>query len=304
VRRRLDAATILLLTPILWGATFPATKLALRDLPVASFMAWSRGLGVLSILALLPLLRSRDEGPTRAFRDVLAPGVILGALMFTGYVLQTEGQARTTATNAGFITGLYVVFAPILSAVLFRHRVTAAIWLAVAVSVGGLTLLSIQDLHEVRLHPGDLLVLAGSLGWAGHIVAIGHFSPRYPGWMLSVAQMAVATLFHLGLALADGFHVSAAAGLDVWPLLVVTGVIGSGVAFTIQVVAQRTVTPGRAVILLAGESLFAAFFASVWIGERLAAHQWVGAMLVLAAMVFSELAARRPVEERIDPAVP
>ena len=87
-------------------------------------------------------------------------------------------------------------------------------------------------------------------------------------------------------------------------LLVITGILGSGIAFTIQVLAQRTVTPGRAVVLLAGESLFAAFFAAIWIQERLAVHQWIGAALVVAAMVSSELSARRPAAARIDPAVP
>ena len=89
-----------------------------------------------------------------------------------------------------------------------------------------------------------------------------------------------------------------------WPLLILTGVIGSGVAFTIQIMAQQTVTPGRAVVLLAGETLFAAFFAAIWLGERLSLHQWMGAALVLAAMAFSELSARRPGEALVDPAVP
>ncbi len=304
MRRKADPIFLLIVTPILWGATFPATKLALRRLPVPSFMAWSRGLGVLAIIALLPVVRSRDVGPTRRFRDVLGPGLVLGTLMFVGYLLQTEGQARTTATNTGFITGLYVVFAPILAALFLRHRIPAAIWLAVLMSLAGLTLLSVAELDALTLHAGDLLVLAGSVAWAGHIVAVGHFSPRFPGWMLSVAQMGVAGLLHLAAALAAGFHVADALDSRVWPLLVLTGILGSGVAFTIQVVAQRTVTAERAVVLLAGESLFAAFFAAIWIGERLSLHQWAGAGLVLGAMVYSELSARRPATPRFDPAVP
>jgi drug/metabolite transporter (DMT)-like permease len=99
-----------------------------------------------------------------------------------------------------------------------------------------------------------------------------------------------------------GLHVREAASLSVWPLLVLTGVFGSGVAYTLQVMAQQTVSPVRAVVLLAGESLFAALFSAIWIGERLALHQWGGAILVLGAMAYSELAARRPAVERVDPA--
>jgi drug/metabolite transporter (DMT)-like permease len=267
-------------------------------------MAWSRTLGFLAILALVPLIKRAGSGHGRQLREVVVPGLILGALMFGGYLLQTEGQARTTATNTGFITGLYVVFAPILGAALFRQRVTGSVWLAVLISLAGLSLLSVQDLGDLRLHAGDLLVLAGAVVWAGHITAVGHFSPRYPPWMLSLAQMGVASLFHIVLASATGPRLRDAVSSDVWPLLILTGVIGSGVAFTIQIMAQQTVTPGRAVVLLAGETLFAAFFAAIWLGERLSLHQWMGAALVLAAMAFSELSARRPGEALVDPAVP
>lgn len=303
MRRRVDPGLLLILTPILWGATFPATKIALRTLPVPTFMAWSRMLGLLAIVALLPAMRRAGHSP-RALRAVLWPGLVLGGLMFVAYLLQTEGQARTTATNAGFITGLYVVFAPILGAAFFGQRVPASVWVAVAMSMVGLTLLSVTDLAEIRLRAGDLLVLAGAVGWAGHITAVGRFSPRFPPWMLSVAQMGVASALHLALAAGSGLRFEASLSVSVWPLLVLTGVLGSGVAFTIQIVAQRTITAGRAVVLLAGEALFAAAFAAVWIGERLSAHQWGGAGLVIAAMAYSELFARRPRGARLDAAAP
>src|SRR2546428_9337527 len=176
----------------MWGATFPGTKIALRQLPVVRFMAWSRLLGLAAILVLLPLLRRATPEPRRRGREVFLPGLILGALMFVGYVLQTEGLARTTATNAGFITGLYVVFTPILAALVFGHRIPAAAWFAVVVSLAGLCLLSLRDLGAFHLHAGDLLVLAGAVAWAGHIAAVGHFSPRFPAWTLSLAQMGFA----------------------------------------------------------------------------------------------------------------
>jgi drug/metabolite transporter (DMT)-like permease len=299
--RRVDPGLLLLLTPVLWGASFPGTKIALRHLPVPSFMAWSRGLGFLTILALVPLLR-RIGTSTASFRIVIGPGIVLGSLMFVGYFLQTEGQARTTATNAGFITGLYVVFAPILASALFGLRVPLAAWVAVGVSVLGLSLLSIEDLGEIRLHAGDMLVLAGAVAWAGHITAVGHLSPRYPAWMLSLGQMGVAAVLHLSVTVVIGLRPAAAVRGDVWPLLILTGVFGSGVAFTIQVIAQRAVTAARAVVLLAGEALFSAAFAAVWLGERLSLHQWGGALLVLAAIAFSELAARRAAAGQIEPA--
>src|SRR6266508_1015714 len=113
---------ILLLTPVLWGATFPGGKIALRHLPTPAFMAWSRVLGVLAIVALVPIRRMAGDEPRRPLREVIRPGLLVVLLMFLGYTLQTEGLARTTATNAGFITGLYVVFTPLLGMAVFRQR--------------------------------------------------------------------------------------------------------------------------------------------------------------------------------------
>jgi drug/metabolite transporter (DMT)-like permease len=302
MRRKVDAGLVLLLTPVLWGATFPATKLALRTLPVPTFMAWSRTLGFLTVLAMLPLLRRPGSARAASLRAAIWPGLLLGSLMFVGYFLQTEGQARTTATNAGFITGTYVVFVPLTAAVIFRHRPRRSAWTAVLVSLIGLTLLSITNLETLRPSVGDLLVLAGALAWAGHIVAVSHFAPRLPAWLLSLAQLGAAAALHVVAASGTGARFGDALGSRVLPLLIITGVLGTGVAFTIQVAAQRTVTATRAVVLLAGESIFAAAFAAAWLGERLAGQQWIGALLVLGAMAYSELRVRRPAETRLDPA--
>jgi drug/metabolite transporter (DMT)-like permease len=292
---------LLLVTPLLWGATFPGAKIALRHLGVLPFMAWTRALGFASIVALLPVIRVRGVTPRRIVR-ALGPGAVLGALMFCGYLLQTEGLARTTATNAGFITGLYVVFTPIIAAAAFRARIPRAAWRAVVVSLVGLTLLSVRDLGNVRVHAGDLLVLAGAVAWAGHIAAVGHLSRRTSPFVLALSQMGFTALFHVLAAAPSGLQVARALSTDVWPLLILTGVLGSGVGFTLQVVAQRRLSAARAVVLLAGEALFSAAFSAIWIGERLSTHQWVGAVIVLMAMAYSELSARRSPEELIDPA--
>lgn len=306
VRRRLDPGLVLLLTPILWGATFPATKIALRELSVPSFMAWARTLGFATVLAAWPLLRRKVPLDQGGLRPVLLPGAVLGGLMFAGYVLQTEGQARTTATNAAFITVIYVVLVPVLAAIVFRRRVTWASWVAVGVSLIGLALLSITSIDAVEVHLGDLLLLSGAVCWAGHIVALGRYSPRVSALGLSLAQLGFAAAFHLVLAVAaTGLEASTAFGADVFPLLVLTGILGTGVAFTIQVVAQAEMSATRAVVLLAGESIVAALVSAVWLHERLALHQWLGAALVLGAMVVSELHARLRTPIPIDPgAVP
>lgn len=286
-----DSPFLLYLTPAIWGATFPGMKLALETLPIVTAMAWSRGLGAVAVAATLPLL-ARGHLSTAALRKVAWPGLVLGSFIFLGYTLQTWGLDLTTATNAGFITGLYVVFTPVLGLMLFRDPAGGWVWLAVAISVVGMALLSVPALDDLSLRTGDLLVLASAVAWAGHIVALGRYAPRYAALPLSFAQMAAAALLHLIVALfGPGLRATDAA--SIWHLLLITGVLGSGVAFTLQVLAQRKIDAARAVVILAGESLSAAVFAAFWLGERLLPHQWVGAALVMAAMTVSELGARR-----------
>ena len=303
MRRRIDPGLLLLPTPILWGITFPAGKLALDHLPPLVFMAWTRALGFVSILLLVPLMRGRTkERASASPKAVIAAGLLLGALIFVAYILQTEGLKRTTATNAGFITGLYVVFTPIFAAILFRQNVPRAAWLSVGISVVGLGLLSIRELGDIRIYGGDMLVLGGAVVWAGHVVGVSRLSPRFSAWSLSLSQMGATALFQVVATAPIGIRPGAALSASVFPLLFLTGVLGSGVAYTLQIVGQRALTATRAVVLLAGEALFAALFSAIWIAERLTPHQWLGAFLVLAAMTYSEVAARRPPEERVEPA--
>ncbi|MGH2684467.1 MAG: DMT family transporter [Actinomycetota bacterium] len=283
---------LLFLTPILWGATFPGAKLGIDRIGVYPFMAWTRFVGFLTILVAVPIV-ARRHVTWRAMQRVLLPGSFLGGLIFVAYILQTEGLLRTSATNAGFITGLYVVFVPILGLVLFRHRAGWAVWVAVILSVGGLMLLSVPALDDIRLRFGDLLVLFSAVVWAAHVVAIGRFAGLHPSALLSLSQMGWAAAFHIVATLVIGAGLRAGeAAAEAWYLLIVTGVLGSGIAYTLQVVAQTEMSAARAVVILAGESVAAAAFSAVWLGERLLAHQWVGAAIVLGAMALSETRAR------------
>jgi drug/metabolite transporter (DMT)-like permease len=292
--RRVDAGWLLFLAPVLWGATFPAAKVGLEGIGVLPFTFWTRLLGFLTILIAVPLV-ARGQLTWAAIRRVAGPGLLLGSLIFVAYLLQTYGLARTTATNAGFITGLYVVFTPLLGFAVFRRPVGTAMWAVVGVSVLGMMLLSVHAIDDLRPRFGDLLVLGSAVLWAGHVVAVGHYAGRHPSVILSMAQVAATAALHLVATAPVGLR--AAGALDVWPMLVVTGVLGTGVAYTIQVVAQQRMTPTRAVVILAGESVAAAALSFAFLGERLEAHQWVGAVLVLAAMVLSELRARQPERE-------
>lgn len=281
------AGLTLLVTPLIWGLTFPAAKLALAHVNPWAFTAWSRVLGLVALCAVLAVVRP----PRAIWRWGLVPaGMLLGALMFSAFALQSVGLRTTTATNAGFITVLYVVFAPLGAALVTRRRPPRVAAVCLPMALAGLALLS---LHGLALHRGDALVLACSIAIAAHIVAVSRFVKRYSALGLATAQLAATAAIHTVFALPSGIHLGRVAG-D-WRLYLITGVLGSGLALSIQVLAQTQLTPLRTSVVLAGEALFAALASAVWLGERLGVREWCGAALMMCAIVVSEAQAwRRP----------
>jgi drug/metabolite transporter (DMT)-like permease len=279
--RERAAGLLLLLTPVIWGATFPAAKVALRHVSPWTFVAWSRASGLVAIAVVVLIWRPPREAWTRG---LVPAGALLGGLMTAGYVLQTVGIDHTTATNAGFITVLYVVLAPAGAALIGRHTPDGIDVLCLGVALAGLGLLSIRG---GSLGAGDLVVLASAGAFAAHIVAVDVLVDRYAAAPLALAQMAASAVLTAAIAVPAGPQAGEVASL--WWIFLLTGVLGSGIAFSVQVMAQQALSPVRASILLATEALVAALVSALWLGERLSARAWVGAVAVLVAIAVSEL---------------
>jgi drug/metabolite transporter (DMT)-like permease len=218
------------------------------------------------------------------------PFAVCGSVMFLGATLQQLGLVTTTAGNAAFVTSLYVVIVPLLGS-LFGRKNSLKNYLAALVSVAGLYIITVGGGFTVA--PGDLLVLAGSLFWACHILVIDHFAPKMDSVELSAGQFAVCGALSLAAALIfepqpfDGI-ISAAV-----PLLY-GGLFSCGVAFTLQIVAQRSAPPAHASILLAFEGLFGAIGGVLLLGEPATVRLFAGGGLMLAAAIFSQLPDRKP----------
>jgi drug/metabolite transporter (DMT)-like permease len=266
-----------------WGITFVQVKDALELYPLFAFLA-VRFLIATATLAVPGAPRLRTLGR----RGVLA-GAVLGALLALGYALQTAGLERTTVSSTGFITGMYVVFTPLLALVLFRIRAGTAVWAGVLLSVGGLALLSGVDVGSPA---GDALVLAGAAAYSLQIALMERFAPRYDALAFTLVEMATALVSFAAIAVALG-ELETPRGWTVWGALAVTGVFASALAFLVQTWAQRRTSATRTALAFAMEPVFTGIFGYTLADDRLGAAGWCGCALILAGILVAEPAAAR-----------
>lgn len=269
------AVVLLVSGAAMWGVTFPTAKDGIDVMGVVSFAFWTRFVG---LAVLLPLAPGVPRGEWRRSAPI---GALLGVLLYLAYLFQSLGLERTTATNAGFVTGLYVIGTPILAAAWSRHLPSLRIVGALCLSLAGLALLSLRG---GTFSAGDSLVLVSALFWSLQILAVGAGAERDPVALI-VTELAVASALHL---VGAGFQVRAGLLDDVALELFFTGVLGTGVAYFFQVLAQRRISATRTAIVYSSEPLFAALFSWLWLNERLGLRGWVGGLCIVAAMTLVE----------------
>ena len=264
-----------------WGVTFVQVKDAVAIYPLFAFLAVRYAIAT-GVLGIAGGGRVRGLG-----RSGLTAGFVLGALLALGIGLQTAGLQRTTVSSTGFITGLYVVLTPLFGLVLFRTRVGVEVWLGVALSIGGLAMLSGVPSGS-RL--GDALVLASSAAQALQIVMVERYANRYDAVALTLLEMATCFVGFLVIALALG-DLSVPQGWTVWGALLVTGVFASALGYFIQIWAQRRISAARIALVFALETVWAGIFGYWLAGDRLGWLGWGGCALILAGIVLAEPAA-------------
>lgn len=268
-----------------WGSTFVIVKDAIDRMPVMDFLAVRFGVAALVMIAIRPrsLLRLSRVGWRR--------GVLLGLALGCGYVAQTYGLRTTPAAVSGFITGMFVVFTPLISGLVLRRRVGGSAWIAVALATGGLGLLS---LHGFSIGTGELLTLLCALLFAVHIVGLGEWSAQEDTYALAVAQMLTVAVLCTVVAAPGGLSLPPDAG--VWGAIALTALLATAAAFLIQTWAQTVLTPTRTAVIMTMEPVFAGFFGVLLASEHLGVREWIGAVLVLGAMYLVELGPRRSAE--------
>jgi drug/metabolite transporter (DMT)-like permease len=265
----------------IWGYTFVPVQEAVGLYPLFAFLAVRFAISTVTLapFAWAPLRRLPRAG--------WAAGAGAGLFLAAAYGLQTAGLDLTTVSSTGFITGLYVVVAPLIAFLFFRTAVPVAVWGAVALSLLGLFLLSGAPGGSAL---GNLLVLGNAVAQGFQIAVMERFAPRYDALALTFLQMLVSFSAFLLIAGAAGQLEWPDDG-KVWYALVVTGVFAGALGYLVATWVQARTTAARAAIVFTLEAPFAALFGVVLLSETLGWMGWLGCALMLTGIVLAEPAA-------------
>lgn len=291
-KTQLKANILLLLTAAIWGLAFVAQKVGAEHVGAFTYNGIRFALGSISLIPLILFLNKKkgeNEETKNNDRDSLKltvkAGIIAGCALFIATSLQQMGVMGTTAGKAGFITGLYMVIVPILGLFL-KQKVNKSTWIGIVIAIIGLYLLSINE--DFSISNGDLLVLIGSVGWAIHILLIDNFTKKIDPLKLSSIQFATCSILSLVMAIIfEDINMVGISGAMV--SILYGGLLSVGVAYTLQVVAQKNAKPSHAAILLSMESVFGALGGAMFLGERIGARGLVGCILIFIAIIISQL---------------
>lgn len=285
---RFQANLLLLLAAMIWGSAFVAQQVGTGSLGTISFTGARFLVGGCMVLPFALRQWQRVHHQERRFvtADWLLL-VVIGAVLCSAAVLQQHGILRTTVTNAGFLTALYVPMVPVIGLVVLRRRTHWVVWPASIGCFVGTYIMS--GAHQVELKIGDFWVIGSTLFWATHVLLVGYAASR------TRAPLVVATFqfFVCGLlGLLLGLAVEQPRAADFQSALFGIGYVGIfsvGMAFTLQVVGQRYTQAADAAIILSSETVFAALAGFVFLGERLSVFQMSGALLILVGIMAVEL---------------
>lgn len=278
------ANSLMLLTALIWGTTFVAQQVSMASVGPLTYTGARFLIGALFILPLAARewRRLARRGVAIDRHDLMAWSG-LGTLLFFGVVLQQIGIAGTLVSNAGFLTALYVPLVPMLAWLVDRERPHVSVWPAAVGSFVGTFLLSGGRFES--LSGGDYWVIASTLFWAAHVLWVGRIAAR-KGTPIMVAFTQFMICGAAAAMLAPVFEPLTGAGLvAALPEILYGGLLSVGVAFTLQVVAQRHTRPSDAAILLSSEILFAAIAGALYLGERLSLIQLAGGVMIFACIV-------------------
>ena len=290
---------MLLMTAFIWGTAFVAQRKGMEFIGPFTFNGIRSFIGAAVLIPVILLIRSKAKASdpdspdalvsSSSRKNLLKGGLCCGLLMFTASTLQQAGMVYTTSGKAGFITALYIVIVPILGLFLGK-KVRPIIVFCVALAMAGLYLLTIKE--GLTINKGDLLILACAFFFSLHILVIDHFSPRTNSVALSAIQLLITGIISVPcMILFETINWNSLYECA-FPIFY-AGVMSCGVAYTMQIVAQKYTEPAVASLLLSLESVFAALAGAVVLGEVLSGRELTGCIIMFAAIILAQLPERK-----------
>jgi drug/metabolite transporter (DMT)-like permease len=277
----IQAEIYLLGIVVIWGSTFAIIKGILDQIMPFTFLAY-RFFWAAFILCLIFWKRLKNID-----KIILRKGFLVGIFLFLGYTFQTVGLKYTTATKAGFITGLSVVLVPIISHFFIREKISKNSIIGVILAVIGLWFLNYNSSFIFNF--GDFLVLLCAVSFAMHIISVGLYARKVDYVLLVIVQLT--TVFVLSFLMAlfferPGIHLYYPSG--VWWSIILTGIFATALAFYMQNKFQRYSTATKTAIIFSGEPIFGAIFAYLLLGEKVGLIAWIGGLLIIFGMIISQ----------------
>jgi drug/metabolite transporter (DMT)-like permease len=279
--RRVEIFALIALTSVaaIWGASFVLMKDALKGQSVDDFLATR------FIIATLVLILINPKALAQISPEMLRKGFLLGFFLGSGYLFQTIGLDLTTAATTGFITGLYVVFTPILGALFLKSHVTKNEWIGVGMATVGLALLSFKGFS---IGMGELSVLLSALFFALHILGLGKWSEKFATYPLTIVQLGTIAILTSILAVVDDGYELPNTDQE-WKATIFTAILATSVAFLVQTWSQSKMDATVVAVVLTLEVVFAALFAVLAGQESLTIKATLGGALIFAAMLLMQV---------------
>ena len=264
----------LLAVAAMWGISFVWMKDILDQQDVYSFLTSRFIVAAAAMIALRPSVLKRFT------KELIAKGLVIGVALGSGYIFQTLGLERTTPAITGFITGLYVVFTPLIASIFLKERLTKAMWGYVFLAVLGLGILSVEGWS---IGVGEILVLISAVLFAIHIILLGSWSKNFDAYALTVMQLIGCALLASIPASINGFV--APPDTQVWGVITFTALFATAIAFVIQTWSQARISTTKVAVILTMEVVFAALFSFMYGMEPFTLRLALGGTLVLIAML-------------------
>ena len=285
-KMKLVSAGMLILTAMIWGFAFVAQRVGAESLGAFYFNGIRFALGAISLFPVILIFEREKIDKAKLKRTVFA-ACIGGTVLFIAAALQQFGiEITQSAGKAGFITGLYTVLVPVISFVVYKKKNSIGVWIGAVLAVIGLFLLSVNESFSIGL--GDLVLFIGAIFWAVHILVVDRFIGEISPLKFASIQFAVCAILNLTCAVMfESFDMEAISTALV-PLLY-GGLASVGIAYTLQIIAQKNTDPTLAAMVFSLESVFSAIGGALILNEKMSTRGYIGCVLIFGGIIISQL---------------